>query len=147
MQRIVEHLGSAHDDGQLAALIAIGRAKIAELHGQETLDPDVLDGRSRVRSGPVVVGSRSRVLWEVLEQACADLGFTGVGNETFRKLVLARVVEPTSKVDTIRVLDELGVPVPALRTIWRTLARSIEQDWRALFAKAAYARTPPAVAR
>lgn len=139
VQRIVEHLGSAHDDAQLAALIAIGRAKIAELHGQETLDTDVFDGRSRVRPGPVVVGSRSRVLWEVLEHAYADLGFAGVGNDTFRKLVLARLVEPTSKVDTIRVLDELGVPAPALRTIWRTLARSIEQDWRALFAKAAYA--------
>ena len=26
-----------------------------------------------------------------------------------------------------------------MRTIWRTLARSVEEDWRAGFAKAAYA--------
>lgn len=139
VQRIVEHLGSAHDDAHLAALIAVAREKIAELHGQETLDPDVFDGRSRVRPGPVVVGSRSRVLWEVLERAYADLGFDAIGNETFRKLVLARLIEPTSKADTIRVLSEIGVPPPALRTIWRTLARSVEEDWRGKAATAAYA--------
>lgn len=55
------------------------------------------------------------------------------------KLVLARVVEPTSKADTIRVLDDLGVPAPSLRTIWRTLARCVEQDWRDKLAAAAYA--------
>ncbi len=54
------------------------------------------------------------------------------------KLVLARVVEPASKADTIRVLGELGVPAPSLRTIWRTLARCVEQDWRDKLSTAAF---------
>ena len=71
------------------------------------------------------------MLWDVLEDAYARLGFDGVGNDTFKKLVLARVVEPTSKADTLRVWDELGVPgAPSLSAVWRTLARSVEQDWR-----------------
>jgi hypothetical protein len=37
------------------------------------------------------------------------LGFGAVGDEAFRALVLARIIEPTSKLDTVRVLDELGV--------------------------------------
>ena len=36
-------------------------------------------------------------------------------------LVLARIVEPTSKADSLRVLDELGVPHASLRTMFRRL--------------------------
>jgi len=54
--------------------------------------------------------------------------------------VLARLVEPTSKADTIRVLSELGVPgAPSLRTIWRTLAKCVKEDWRDAACRAAYA--------
>jgi hypothetical protein len=28
----------------------------------------------------------------------------------FEQLVLARIIEPTSKLDTIRVLEEIGIP-------------------------------------
>lgn len=80
------------------------------------------------------------MLWEVLEAAYARLGFDTVGNDTFKNLVLARVVEPTSKADTLRVWGELGVATASsLSTVWRTLARSVEQDWRSQFAAAAHA--------
>lgn len=140
-QTILEHLGSAHDDAQLAALVAIARERIAEMNGQEQLDLESLTRAAPPRSSePVVTGSRSRVLWEVLEKAYSHLGFDTVGNDTFRKLVLARIVEPTSKADTLRVWDELGVPsAPSLSTVWRTLARAVEQDWRSQLAAAAYA--------
>jgi hypothetical protein len=36
-------------------------------------------------------------LWEVLAEAYTPLGFDALADETFAKLVLARVVEPTSK--------------------------------------------------
>lgn len=139
-QTILEHLGSAHDDAQLAALVAIARERIAQMNGQEQLDLVSLTRPSPPRStGPTVIGSRSRVLWEVLEAAYARLGFDTVGNDTFRKLVLARVVEPASKADTLRVWDELGVPgAPSLSTVWRTLARAVEQDWRSQLATAAF---------
>lgn len=139
VQTIVEHLGSAHDDAQLAALIAIGRARILEMNGQEALDLTAIEPAERPAPvGPTVTGSTSRVLWEVLEAAYARVGFDTVGNDAFKKLVLARIVEPTSKADTIRVLAELGTPGPSLSTIWRTLARSIAEDWRAKAASAAF---------
>lgn len=139
VRTIVEHLGSAHDDAQLGVLIAIARERIVELTGQGRFDLDRLMPVPPKTTAPTVAGSRSRVLWEVLEAAYARLGFDTVGNDTFRKLVLARIVEPTSKADTLRVLAELGVPSPSLSTIWRALARSIEQDWRGKAAAAAYA--------
>jgi len=136
-QTIVEHIGSAHDDAQLAVLMQVAKEKIQA--GQLAFDLDALTP-APVTASPTITGSRSRVLWDVLEAAYDRLGFgTAVDNEVFRKLVLARVVEPTSKADTIRVLDELGVPAPSLRTIWRTLARCVEQGWRDKLSQAAYA--------
>lgn len=50
------------------------------------------------------------------------------------------MIEPTSKADKIRVVAELGIPdAPSLRSIWRSLATSVEADWRAKVATAAYA--------
>jgi hypothetical protein len=43
------------------------------------------------------------------------LGFpqaTG-SDEEFRQLVLARIIEPTSKQDSLRVLEEAGAPAPS----------------------------------
>ena len=138
VRTIVEHIGSAHDDAQLAALVQIAKERITV--GQLAFDLDALTPTAPTGVAPIVTGSRSRVLWEVLEGAYRRLGFHAVvDDDVFMKLVLARVVEPTSKADTIRVLDELGVEAPGLRTIWRTLARCVEQDWRGKLATAAFA--------
>ncbi|MDM4764443.1 IS1634 family transposase, partial [Galbitalea sp. SE-J8] len=137
---IVEHLGSAHDEVELAALVAAARAKITA--GQVAFGLDVLTppGAERVTVEPVVVGSRSRVLWDVLASAYRRLRFEAVDDRVFEYLVLARLVEPTSKADTIRVFAEMGVPdAPSLPTIYRTLKRSITADWRGMIATAAYA--------
>lgn len=138
VRTIVEHIGSAHDDAQLAALIQIAKERITA--GQLAFDLDALTPTAPTGVAPIVTGSRSRVLWDVLEAAYRRLGFAAaIDDDVFMKLVLARVVEPTSKADTIRVLEELGVPAPGLRTIWRALARCVDQGWRARLATAAYA--------
>ena len=53
------------------------------------------------------------------------LGFDAAagGDEVFRDLVLARIIEPTSKVDSLRVLDETGVVGPSYPTLNRRLPR------------------------
>lgn len=139
-QTILEHLGSAHDEIELAALVSAARAKITA--GQLAFDLDALApaGEERVTAEPVVTGSRSRVLWDVFASAYRRLGFDAVDDRVFEYLVLARIVESTSKADTIRVFAELGVPdAPSLRSIWRSLGKSVADDWRAKIATAAYA--------
>jgi hypothetical protein len=44
--------------------------------------------------------------------------------------VLARVIEPTSKLDAIRVLTELGIPAPSYPTIKRRLPEYATPQWR-----------------
>lgn len=134
VQKIVEHIGSAHTLEDLAFLLEVARTKVGA--GQLAFDLDRL-APQKVTASPEIVGSQSRVLWEVLEHAYREVGFDRVGTDSFKRLVLARIIEPTSKADTIRVLAEIGVKSPSLRTVWRTLKRCVEEDWRSQLADAA----------
>jgi len=66
----------------------------------------------------------------VLARAYSDLGFDALGDNAFRAMVLARIVEPASKADTLRVLDEIGVACPTVRTLFRALTRCQDRDYR-----------------
>ncbi len=48
----------------------------------------------------------------------------------FRTLVLARIIEATSKLDSLRVLTETGVNAPSYRTIKRRLPGYANSLWR-----------------
>ena len=50
-------------------------------------------------------------LWDGLSSAYEALGFARAASRdgVFRQLVLARIIEPTSKLDSLRVLTEAGV--------------------------------------
>ena len=102
--RQVEHIGSAHDDGELAALQAAARERLAA--GQQTLDLGLDQGGAPPAGGPLtILGSQAAHLWDALSRAYDALGFDRVAgaDEAFRALVLARIVEPTSKFDSLRV--------------------------------------------
>ena len=130
----IDHIGSAHDDAELALLTEIARQRLHE--GQGVLDLAPVTGAQGGLSGARVTATSSQVLWDVLCNAWARLGFEECNDEAFKALALARIVEPTSKADTIRVLGEIGVEAPSLRTIFRCLRRSIERDYRDTLAKA-----------
>ena len=163
----VDHVGSAHSDADLALLLRAARERLHT--GQGELDLGSLPeakvsidavpdwtrppaaelplARSGERSGrPALVTGGGRVvetasllLWNVLSEAYHRLGFGAVGDEAFKDLVLGRIIEPTSKADTLRVLTEIGVSAPSLRTVFRALARCIERDYRGLLATACLA--------
>src|SRR5258705_6674776 len=62
-------------------------------------------------------------LLDALARGYDVLGFTAVTgrDEVFRALVLARIIEPTSKLDSLRVLEEAGMSPPSYRTVKRRL--------------------------
>ena len=92
--------------------------------------------KRQVDGGGRVVRTSALTLWSVQDQAWTALVFDVVADEAFRAVVLARVVEPVSKADTPRVLDEVGVAGPSLRTILRALGRCVARDYRGLLAAA-----------
>ncbi len=131
--RVLEHLGSAHTDAELSALLAAARDRLHP--GQGELDL----AQGRVPTGhAVITGKRHAVLWQVLAGAYARLGFDAVDDAAFAQLVLARIIEPTSKVDSLRVLDELGIEHASLRTVFRTLKRAGAGGYRDQVAAACF---------
>jgi hypothetical protein len=126
--RQIEHLGSAHSDDEVVALKLIAAQRIAA--GQAELDLGLDAGAG---AGPLeVVGSKAGHLWDALCRAYDSLGFdkaTG-RDEVFRALVLARIIEPTSKLDALRVLEETGVDSVSYRTLTRRLPRYGKPLWR-----------------
>jgi hypothetical protein len=126
--RQIEHLGSAHSEDEVAALKVVAAEQIAP--GQEQLD---LGLEAVAAGGPLeVVGSKAAHLWDALSRAYDSLGFDKAAgeDEVFRALVLARIVEPTSKLDALRVLDEAGVEAPSYATLKRRLPRYGNPLWR-----------------
>jgi len=127
--RSIEHLGSAHDDGELEALRAAARQRLAA--GQGELDLGLAVGTSP--GGPLeIASSRMGHLHDALCRAYDLLGFgqaTG-GDEMFRQLVLARIIEPTSKQDLLRVLAEAGVDAASYPTLNRRLPVYARESWR-----------------
>ena len=69
------------------------------------------------------------------------MGFDVLDDDGFRAMVLARIVEPTSKAEVVRVLDEIGAPAVSLRTLFRSLARSQARDYRGQLSAAAWAHS------
>jgi hypothetical protein len=118
--RRIEHLGSAHTEAELEALKAAAAQRLA--HGQQVLDLGL--NATGARGGPLeITSSRASQLWDALCRAYQVLGFDRVlaGDEVLRDLVLARIIEPTSKLDAARVLAETGVSTMSYRTIKRRL--------------------------
>jgi len=129
--RKIEHLGSAHDEEELAALKAAAKQRIVE--GQVELDLGLSLAEAAASGGPLeIASSRMGHLWDALSRAYDVLGFEQAarGDEVFRQLVLARIIEPTSKADSVRVLNEVGVAAVSYRTIKRRLAGYAQQSWR-----------------
>lgn len=116
--RDIEHIGSAHTDAEVEALKAAARQRLAA--GQGELDLGIALPSA---GGPLpITASRMGHLWDSLAAAYEALGFDQAAqDEVFKQLVLARIVEPTSKLDAVRVLEEIGVPAPSYRTIKRRL--------------------------
>jgi Transposase DDE domain len=104
---------------------------------------------SRRAGGPLpITSSRMGHLLDALEHAYRVLGFEDAagGDEVFRHLVLARIIEPASKLDSLRVLGEAGLPGVSYRTVARRLPAYAEETWRQRLsaACAAHSRLGPA---
>lgn len=125
---IVEHLGSAHTDAELAALVEIGIVKLNA--GQDRLDLGVDEQGSPVGAPAVVQTMTSRLLMDVIRASWERLGFDAIADEAFFQLVAARLVEPTSKADSLRVIAGLGVDPVHLSTVKRCLQRCGDKDYR-----------------
>ena len=129
--RSIEHIGSAHDDAELAVLKEVARQRLNA--GQLSFDLAGLNSENAAGSAPQepagagcvvpITSNRMGVLLEALETDWKAVGLDGLNgaDEVFRQLVTARLIEPTSKQDSLRVLTEAGLSPVSYATVKRHL--------------------------
>jgi len=118
--RRIEHIGSAHDEVELELVKAAAWQRIAAGHGE--LDLGL--AAPPAAGGPLpITASRRGQVWEGLSRGYEVLGVDAAAgaDEVCRDLVLARIIEPTSKLDSLRVLEEIGIAPVSYATLKRRL--------------------------
>jgi Transposase DDE domain len=129
--RQIEHIGSAHDDAELELLKAVAWQRLAA--GQEELDLGLERTEPARRGGPLpITSTRMGHLLDALSRGFAELGLGRASgdDEVFAQLVLARIIEPVSKLDSLRVLEEAGIAPVSYATLRRRLPAFANKPWR-----------------
>ena len=158
-REILAHVGSAHTDAELGILLE--RAQQIAAGDQQAFDIGVaartqrLDAVADWRAGELIpaapgpkgapappgrtAATNSRLLYDVIGAVYDWLGFDTVADAVFRDLVIARIVEPTSKADSVRVLADLGADTVSYKTIQRHLAMINNGKYRDVIAGKCFA--------
>ena len=126
----IEHIGSAHTKEDLETLLALARKRL--LGGQQLLFKEAPPLKI------VLKQSVSGLLLEILTEQYNYLGFNRLKDDIFTYLCVARIVEPTSKLDSIRILDELGVTGISIDRLYRCLRQIIAGDYRKTITEACF---------
>jgi len=125
---VVKHLGSAHDEDALAVLLSEAEHYIQSHDVQPSLfaasEPQShLVDLSKLRLVSVTHTYARRALL-----ACADLCGLGDLPVLYRDLALMRIIEPTSKLATIELLNQYFEVPYAERTVYRLLPKLLTQQ-------------------
>jgi transposase len=130
--RIVKiiHIGSAHNKEELDLLVAIARKRLFANQLELLPQADPLQIKTK--------RSFSALLWNTLQEQYTELGFAQLNDEVFEALCLARIVEPTSKLDSLRVLDDLGVDPLDRNQLYRSLVKASKLDYRKAISQACF---------
>lgn len=149
---VIDHIGSAHSDRELAVL----RARAQQLidGSQMALDLGISDKSGGPATGSkdrplTVIGQRAGCLLDAIRGAFVALGLDAAtgGDRVFYDLVTARIIHPGSKADSIETLAEVGVESHSYSTIQRAVPGYATHEFcdRVSRACASYARIGPGV--
>ncbi|MDZ7587431.1 MAG: IS1634 family transposase, partial [Patescibacteria group bacterium] len=128
----IEHIGSAHTPDQLDVLMVLAKKRL--LANQPTLFPQANPPAFKLR----LKQSASRLLWQVLLDQYQKLGFHQLKDDVFASLCLTRLVEPVSKLDSLRVLVDLGVEPVDKNRLYRCLVKVIANNYRETISQACF---------
>src|SRR3990167_10343717 len=114
----LEHLVSAHDSKELETLISLAKER---LRGNQMFLFPNQENKLQIK----LRQSSSRLLFQVLNGQYQQLGFSQLEDSDFANLCIARIVEPTSKLDSLRVLSDLGINDLSKDRLYRCLRKVI----------------------
>lgn len=122
----MDHIGSAHNDHELAVLMTkaqqiINKDQYSLDFGDQITMPQSPSG---TMADPVpVTGQKAGYLLNAIDLIYRRIGLDSAtgGDCVFKNLVTARIIHPGSKLDSIKTLDEVGITSASYRTITRAL--------------------------
>jgi len=108
---IIKHIGSAKNEQELILLKKQAEKYISDYTGQFNLFNSSFENRE---SNYVIqskhsrcIGIKYRLLYAVFQQLFGLLEFDQLKNQLLLDLVMMRLIEPSSKIQTIRLLEEI----------------------------------------
>jgi transposase len=123
-----KHIGIAHNNGELNLFTKLAQDEI----NKHTL-PIFQTKENKLKL--VHKKSYSALLYDIFSNIYDKLGFDIIKDTVYKKLVIARIIEPTSKLDTIRVIKDLGLPSLSPTTVYKTMKVVYDLDYRSIISK------------
>lgn len=130
----IEHIGSAHNAEELQLLMALAKQRLPASRQQSLIQDNKQQDAIKLKH------TSSRLLYDTFSLQYDQLGFTALKDKDFQRLCIARLVEPTSKLDSIRVLKDLGINGGSEDKLYRCLKRVIASGYRDKLAKLCFAK-------
>jgi len=130
----LQHIGSAHTEHALRALLALAWDHVHR-------DQPSLFEETHKTLELTLRRSSSDLLFRVIRLQYHALGFDTLEDPDFVHLCVARMVEPTSKLDSLRVLADLGITGLTKDRLYRCLDRIVTGKYRAIIQQACFRAT------
>lgn len=119
----IEHIGSAHTKERETFLVGLAHQK---LYANQPSLFKLTENSPKL----ILKSSASILLRDTLLQEYDRLGFNSLSDEVFSMLTIARIIEPVSKLDSLRVLMDLGVCHVDKNKLYRSLKKAIKKNYR-----------------
>ena len=130
----LRHIDSAHTEAELQLLIN---------QAQDMINDGQLPLFNEEKQNIFVERASACFIFDTLVFVYERLGFDCIEDTVFQQLVYARVIEPASKLDTVRILQNLGINFPSSDSLYRSLRRCIKEDYRSKLTQASLALARP----
>lgn len=107
---IIKHIGSAKNEQELILLKKQAKKYVSDYTGQFNLFNSALENKSNyiIQSNRSrCIGVKYRLLYLVFKQLFSLLEFNKLNNRLLLDLVMMRLIEPSSKIQAIRLLEEI----------------------------------------
>lgn len=122
-----KHIGSGRNAKEVEALMKIARIWIKESTQQQSLFGTVTDQASKYSSAFLstceYLGFRYSFIYEILSKLLDRFEFTTVGNAILHDLVIMRIIQPASKLQSLELLREYFGINHRRQTFYETLPK------------------------
>lgn len=124
--KLLKHIGSAKDGNKINELIDIAREYIRAQTPQLEFNFNPHSEEILFRRGIKVVENRLQEAYDYLSQIYSKIGFDRIGNTLLKNFAIIRVLEPASKIKSIKLLQKYFGIEYKMTTVFRALLKLLK---------------------